>query len=360
MNAAIILASLSAGALAIPQGYTFSAYLKEFGKSYAGDEYILRESIFQERLADMLEHNAGHHAYTLAVNNFFDLTDTEISAFRGYKKGKPGLSGAVSAEAPRLTLADVAALPDSVDWRTSGAVTAVKNQGSCGSCWAFASTETLESHWFLKTGKSVTLAPQQLVDCTPNPQHCGGTGGCEGATAELAYQYLTNLTKNGGLTSESNYPYRARDGKCNDANVPSVAAVSGFVRLTENSYDEVMNAVANIGPLAVAVDASHWSFYGGGIFNGCSNNANIDIDHLVQLVGYGVEKDTPYWLVRNSWGASWGESGYIRLMRHNTSDYCGKDNTPLDGSGCEGGPTVVEVCGECGIVYDTVYPLIKA
>lgn len=256
------------------------------------------------------------------------------------------------------TTYNVTALPDSVDWRDQGAITPVKNQGSCGSCWAFASTETLESHHFLKNGDLPILAPQQLVDCTPNPDHCGGTGGCEGATAELAYTYLANISANGGQTTESQYPYTARDGQCKDASTTAAAKITGFQKLIENSYDDVITTLANVGPIAVAVDASRWSFYGGGIFNSCNNNVNIDIDHLVQLVGYGVDGSTPYWLVRNSWGEGWGEKGYIRLERHDQDQYCGTDNTPLDGSGCSGGPPSVEVCGMCGVLYDTVIPLL--
>jgi len=356
-----LYASLAVASSALPQGYTFAAYVKEFQKDYSPEEYRLRETIFNLRLSDMLSHNeqynAGVHTWAKGVNHFFDMTEEEIGVYTrgGYKHGATAsfLTGA------RHEPMNTTALPTSVDWRTAGAITPVKNQGGCGSCWAFASTETLESAWFLKTGTLPVLSPQQLVDCTPNPNNCGGTGGCGGATAELAYNYLATLAKNGGQTSEAQYPYKGVDGVCKDGSTTAMAGISGFTKLTENSYDDVMNTLATVGPIAVAVDASSWSFYSSGIFNGCPLNKNIDIDHLVQLVGYGVDGTQLYWIVRNSWGASWGEKGYIRLARQ-TSDYCGQDNTPSDGSGCSGGPPVVTVCGTCGVLYDTVIPIVKA
>jgi len=362
MFSTALLAALFAGVSARIQGYTFEMYLIEFGKAYSGTEYKLREEIFKLRLADVLEHNehfkTGVHSWSKTINKFSDMTEDEISGYyRGYKKGaNAGLSSGSPLTAHH---GPVEALPTALNWCTSGACTAIKDQGACGSCWAFASTETLESYWYLATQKLPVLSPQQLVDCTPNPNHCGGTGGCEGATAELAYAYLTNGTKNGGLTQESSYPYTATDGKCKDANVLPVATISGFVQVSSNNYTAVINALQT-GPLAVAVDASSWGAYGGGIFSGCSVTRNIDIDHLVQLVGYGTDTSgKDYWTVRNSWGPSWGEKGFIRLARDSTGTDCGKDSTPLDGSGCQGGPSVVTVCGQCGILFDTVFPIVK-
>jgi len=203
----------------------------------------------------------------------------------------------------------------------------------------------------------VTLSEQQILDCTPNPQQCGGTGGCEGGTAELAYARIMEL---GGLTTEALYPYvsgAGRDYKCKNPIPAPAAKVQNYTKLPENEYLPLVTAVATIGPIAISVDAGAWGRYSSGVFDGC-NQKNPDIDHAVVLVGYGTDpKLGDYWLVRNSWGASWGESGYIRLKKSETVT-CGTDLHPEDGSGCKGGPATVQVCGTCGILYDTCYPIV--
>jgi len=255
----------------------------------------------------------------------------------------------------------VSDLPESVDWRTKGVLSKVKNQGGCGSCWAFATTETLESHAAMTTNPPTVLelAPQQLVNCAPNPQQCGGTGGCEGSIAEIAFDYIA---KNGGQTKESNYPYTARDGPCqyNPTKTPPAATVEGYVKLPENNYTALLNAIATIGPIAISVEADTWSLYGGGIFPATSCNLkNTDIDHAVQLVGYGVESGKGYWIVRNSWGSFWGENGFIRIERNlnNGTLPCNFDTTPGDGDACPPYPSKIEVCGACGIISDSCYPV---
>jgi len=249
------------------------------------------------------------------------------------------------------------ALPTDVDWRTKGVVTAPKDQAQCGSCWTFATAETLESHYAIKTGKLVTLSEQQILDCTPNPDECGGTGGCQGGTAELAYARITEL---GGLTTEADYPYvsgSGRDFTCKTPIPTPAVKVSNYTKLPENEYDPLLNAVATVGPIAISVDAGSWGRYSNGVFDGC-NQKSPDIDHAVVLVGYGTDtKLGDFWLVRNSWGSSWGEKGYIRLKRSTTIE-CGVDLHPSDGSGCKGGPATVKVCGTCGILYDTCYPIV--
>jgi cathepsin L len=194
--------------------------------------------------------------------------------------------------------------------------------------------------------------------CTPNPEQCGGSGGCNGATSELAFEYVTNST---GLFQEFQYPYAsyfAAEPACAlpDGTKP-VAHVNGFVQVPRNDYKAVMNAIATVGPVAIAVDASTWSAYQGGIFSNC-NQANPDIDHGVVLVGYGEEQGQKYWLVRNSWSPSWGEKGYIRLLRtEDEGTNCGEDVTPLDGIACAGDNEPEKVCGTCGVIFDVSYPL---
>jgi len=246
-------------------------------------------------------------------------------------------------------------LPDRVDWREKNVVTPVKNQGSCGSCWAFATTEGVESCVAQATGKLLTLSAQDVTSCTKNPQHCGGTGGCGGATAELGFDQVAK----GGIALEKDYPYTAQTGTCKTS-VPKAARVKGFVKLIENNYTDLINAIANVGPIAVSVAADPWMMYGGGVFTGCApgGTRQVVINHAVQLVGYGVDAGRDYWLVRNSWGGSWGERGYIRMLRHSDGDkskWCNPDNRPQDGSGCDGGPASITVCGSCGIWYDSCY-----
>lgn len=165
-----------------------------------------------------------------------------------------------------------------------------------------------------------------------------------------------------GVCSEWVYPYlsyRGSNMKCHFSPIrtPIAANISGLVKLPANQYSPLMNAVATLGPIAVSVDASAWSAYESGVFTGC-NATSIDINHAVVLVGYGTDsKYGDYWLVRNSWAPSWGEQGYIRIAR-SSSPSCGVDNSPSDGTGCKGGPTSVICCGECGILYDTSYPIV--
>jgi len=239
--------------------------------------------------------------------------------------------------------------PDSIDWREKNVVTAVKNQGGCGSCWAFSATETVESAYAIATGKLLTLAPQTYVNCVKNPKSCGGTGGCSGATMELAFQ----LTVQKGIALETDLPYAGKNERCK----PYKAAVkaTGYVKNPVNDAKALETAVATKGPQAITVAAKPWGFYGGGIFKGCEggifSDEGVELDHGVQLVGYTQE----YWIVRNSWGARWGEKGYIRVSRAND----GKtfvDKNPKAGTACKPVPKTQTVGGECGLLFDTSYP----
>jgi len=258
------------------------------------------------------------------------------------------------ATLPHVSLED---LPDSVDWRNNNppVITDVKDQGGCGSCWAFATTEEIEGAVAMAGKGLLVLSPQNVVDCTPNPQQCGGTGGCGGATAELGMGYVRDF----GISLDSVYPYTAQTGTCQNATMAKAATIKSFVKLPENNYTALMVAIATQGPIAISVAAGAWNSYGGGVF--ICDSTQVDIDHAVQLVGYGTDPDQgPYWIVRNSWGGGWGESGYIRIQRHTDGDvskWCEIDPTPSDGSGCQGGPSQVTVCGSCGIWYDSSYPL---
>jgi len=337
--------------------YSFERYEKEFNKVYSDEgERLVRKAIFTQKLAEIRAHNSdSSKSWKKGVNQFTDRTVDEFKKIMGNKHHRarnPTYEFAhySTEQLQRWEAADV-------DWRTKGAVTAVKDQGSCGSCWTFATAETLESWWFLAGNSLPILSEQQIIDCTPNPNQCGGTGGCEGGTVELAYDRIIAM---GGIASEADYPYRGVDGTCkfSGKTVSPAANLTGWKDLPTNDYASVLAAIQT-GPLAISVDASSWSAYESGVLT--CDMSNPDIDHAVQLVGYGVDSTTNdlYWLVRNSWSSGWGEDGYIRLKRFSSGDPCGDDTTPQDGDGCAGGPTDVKVCGSCGILYDVVVPIIK-
>jgi len=343
--------------------YSFANFMSNFGKSYADlKEREARRQIFEKRLQIVRAHNADpSKTWLRGINEFSDLSETEFQASRlGLHRGMyfhkrvssagtaPVLMGAASKNEPLASL----------DWREKGMVTPVKDQGHCGSCWAFATTETVESHAAISTGELHVLSPQQLVGCAKNPYSCGGTGGCQGSIPELAYTYVQLY----GMTTNASIPYTSGPGITGTclwdySSTPSLVNIAGYLKLPPNDYQAVMHALTSKGPLAVNVQANTWMDYHGGIFSGCTNLSNVAIDHVVQLVGYGsttIQGD--YWLVRNSWGTRWGEEGYMRLQRSSTPQ-CAEDAQPLDGTGCAGGPAKQHVCGTCGILFDVSYPL---
>lgn len=251
-------------------------------------------------------------------------------------------------------------LPKSKSWMHLKTAPRVKDQGSCGSCWAIATISTLEAHSEIYNKKGRTFSAQQVVECTPNPRACGGTGGCEGATVELGMDYIV---KN-GLATEDEHPYHAQDGTCTAAKQSTLTATNGggaafgllsYKTLPSNEDAPLAEAVAHVGPVGVSAAAGAWFEYSKGIFNGCSKNSVID--HAITLFGYGHENKKKYWLIRNSWGRGWGENGFIRLLRHNSNEkYCGTDHNNQEGVGCKDDPKEVEVCGMCGVLYDSVVP----
>jgi len=347
--------------------YSFETYEREYNKIYANaEEREMRRAYFQESLDEVLRHNKDEtKSWKLGINHLSDRSNEEFRRLLGYRMDIAASRKAKANHKPvdRSYLAsneDVPELPASIDWRLAGIVTAVKDQGACGSCWTFGTAETIESYWALKTGYLTALSEQQILDCTPNPNDCGGTGGCGGGTPEIAYD---QIIKQGGLASEWTYPYVSHFGdgfSChfNKSRTVPMARLSGYTVLPTNQYLPVLQHVGTVGPLAINVDASSWKHYATGVFDGC-NQTNPDIDHVVQLVGYGSDpQHGDYWLVRNSWTPVWGDKGYIKLRR-TESVRCGIDLTPSDGTGCNGGPSKVTVCGTCGILFDTSYPHIQ-
>lgn len=347
---------------------TFNDFLSHYNLDIESSEYEYRNQLYLNEQKRIIQHNNKNLEWVEGLHPMSILTKDERKKFYGYSKSKAqslALNSILYGKFNQKKI-NIDNLPNYVDWRNKGVVTAVKSQGSCGSCWAFASTATIESHVAINTGKLFDLSTQQVATCTPNPNECGGQGNCEGATAELAFEYLTNSA---GLYDEFQLPYTEYYGQEAQCILPSntqpKAKISGYVKLEENNYEQLLHAVANYGPIAVSVDASSWHSYASGVFDGC-NQLNPDINHAVVLVGYGTDTKTnqDYWLVRNSWSASWGENGYIRLLRRNPNntdnlgeqDYCGLDVTPQDGTACAGQTQPVKVCGTCGILYDSSYP----
>ena len=215
----------------------------------------------------------------------------------------------------------------------------VKNQGGCGSCWAFSGVGAIEAS-LLMNNQSASLSEQFYVDCAPNP-----TRGGRGLLRQHARSSLCAAAD--GAMSEDDYTYTAATGTCQEASYTSVASIEGYGIVPSNAGEAVLKSyLLKYGPIAVSVDASKWSSYAGGVFSYA--DCGTDIDHAVLLTGYGTDEalGMDYWSIKNSWGDSWGEDGDLHR-----ADGTATDTTPQDGTGCDGGPSEVEVRGTCGIYY---------
>jgi cathepsin L len=259
----------------------------------------------------------GMHSYTLGVNAFADWTFEEFKdiMFGTRRNMTTNKRGATSTF---VRLPKNVQIPDNTDWRDMGAVTPVKNQGRCGSCWAFSTTGSLEGAHFRATKALVSLSEQQLVDCSGKD----GNQGCNGGLMDNAFKYIE---ENGGLDTEDAYPYHAHNQKCHFNKKAIGSTCSGFVDIPSGQEDALKEAVATIGPISIAIDATEDKFmlYKEGVFvdDTCQNGAD-SLDHGVLVVGYGTDNSTKlgdaadYWIVKNSWGPEWGEKGYIRMARN--------------------------------------------
>eukprot|EP01061_Rhynchopus_euleeides_P010372 TRINITY_DN19815_c0_g1_i1.p1 TRINITY_DN19815_c0_g1~~TRINITY_DN19815_c0_g1_i1.p1 ORF type:complete len:378 (+),score=139.75 TRINITY_DN19815_c0_g1_i1:39-1136(+) len=329
-------------------GYTFRDYLQEYGKAYpAAGEFLAREAIFAKNLREIREHNAAGHSWKMGLNQFSDWEDSEV---RSRRTGGIPVPESDYLRLHKPSTRNVSQFPAMMDWRAAGVVTPIKDQGGCGSCWAFSATETIETYAALDTGITYELSPQQLVSCAPNPQHCGGTGGCAGSTMKLAFNYTADA---GGLSLEKTYPYRAETLKCDKSKIDPVVTLDGFVGVPTNDYAALMDVLANVGPVSVMI-AAGFAKYEEGVYSG---NCGWTVDHGVQLVGYGSDDGNDYWLIRNSWGLSWGEKGYIRIKRFGEgSEPCGLDQKPQAGVACKGQVDPIEYCGLCAMFCSASYP----
>jgi len=280
-------------------------------------EESIRQTIWKMHLDEVLRHNAdGKHSYRKGMNHFSDLTSVE---FKETNLGCVIVPEEEKNNTAKFMRPSNVEVPAAVDWRTKGYVTPVKNQGQCGSCWSFSSTGSLEGQHFRKTGKLVSLSEQNLIDCTKSY----GNNGCHGGWMDNSFKYIRD---NKGIDTESSYPYYARElGYCYFRAQYVGATDAGFVDLPSGDEQALKEAVATVGPISVAIDASHPSFqsYRSGVYYEPSCRSGVgNLDHAVLIVGYGTENGHDYWLVKNSWGTTWGDEGYIKMSR-NVANQCG-------------------------------------
>lgn len=317
-------------------------YKANFKKKYddpSEDNY--RFKIFLETKHQIAKHNQrfadGQHSYTIGLNQFADITEEEFNRhMKGYrpelKSNQPDEGNShvkVLAQKRDIEREPTIELPKSIDWRQHGYVTPVKDQGHCGSCWAFSSTGALEGQHFRRTGNLISLSEQNLVDCSKKY----GNMGCDGGLMANAFQYIRD---NHGVDTENSYPYEAHDDKCRFKNKTVGADDKGYVEIPSGNEKKLMQAIATKGPVSVAIDASQESFrlYNGGVYDepNCGNSEE-NLDHGVLVVGYGTDPvHGDYYLVKNSWSELWGDAGYIKMARN-------RDN-------------------QCGIATSAVYPVV--
>jgi len=299
----------------------FEAFKAQQNKLYATqEEHEYRFGVFRSNLLLIEQLNAQGDA-VYAPNEFADMDAEEFRRARLLPKGAVAALAAEMADVPEAQLSGQVELPKSFDWRDqTGAVTPVKNQGQCGSCWAFSATENIESVWAIQ-GKHelVELAPQQIVSCDKVDQ------GCNGGDTPTAYKYVMSA---GGLELESDYPYTSGNsgvtGSCKADKSKNVASISGFEYATRSKNETAMaEYLYTKVPLSICVDASSWQFYHHGVVKTCGRQ----LDHCVMITGWNVDPSAgPYWIVLNSWGTNWGQQGYIYVEQG--KDTCGIATEP--------------------------------
>lgn len=309
----------------------WTAFKNTYSKIYTdAAEEGYRRDVWEDHRRYIQQHNLeadrGLHTFRVGVNKYADMPNWE---FRQKMLGYIPRNRTISSHAQNQLVFNRVRrqIPDQVDWREAGYVTPVKDQGQCGSCWAFSSTGALEGQWFKRTGDLISLSEQNLVDCDTEINQ-----GCNGGFMQLAFIYIA---QNDGIDTESSYPYEARDGPCRFTRGNVGADVIGYRDITPyESESALQEAVATIGPISVAMDAElSFQLYESGVYYEprCTSRYEL-LNHAVTAIGYGSTADGDYWLVKNSWGTSWGESGFARMARNRGNN--------------------------CGIATDASYPLV--
>jgi len=319
----LTLCALFVGTFCVP---TFDSSLNEswelfkrvYAKVYTPEEEQDRRAIWEENVRKIQAHNLEAdmdiHTYTMGMNKYGDMSHTEfVKQMNGLKMTDDTHSGDRHTFMPPSNVK----IPPSVDWRKEGYVTPIKDQGQCGSCWAFSATGALEGQWFKKHSELISLSEQNLVDCSQKQ----GNQGCNGGWMDWAFQYIKD---NKGIDTEKSYPYHAVDQKCQFKRANVGANDTGFTDIKAKSEPDLEAAIATVGPISVAIDASadSFQFYKSGVYNepDCSST---ELDHGVLAVGYDTTaKKVDYYIVKNSWGESWGNKGYIWMSR-NKKNQCG-------------------------------------
>jgi len=302
----LVIVGMAAALKADTHHNLWSAWKTQHKKSYTAAEELTRFGIFVENIAKIARLNAENDSAKFALNHFADMTGTEFKALHatgGFYESHKKWVAANSVGSP------IRNLPDSVDWRNKGAVTPVKNQGQCGSCWTFSTTGLLEGFYFVNNGKLLSFSEQQIVDCDTEENE-----GCNGGWPYLAVEYAA---KN-GLETESDYPYTAKDGKCQYKKAKAINVANGYQFVTANSTDQLKAALVN-GPVSVLVEAdeSSFQFYSSGVVRkGCG----AELDHAVLAVGYQKNGLYEAFIVKNSWGTSWGQDGYVFIGTGSTQN----------------------------------------
>jgi len=291
----------------------FNNFQERFNKKYATlQELEARFGVFRKNLIEILKHNSNlNETFTMGVNQFTDLTPEEFKSF----VHKSSVSGPVTGYGCKSFSSSASGAPASIDWRTKGAVTSVKDQGQCGSCWTFSATGAIEGAWALAKGQLIDLSEQELVDCATGTAY--GSHGCNGGQMDGAFKFVIG----NGQCSASSYPYTSgvtkTAGTCQKCS--PVAHISSCSDVKPNDQISLKAAVAQQ-PVAIAIEADtrYFQSYSSGVLT--SSSCGTTLDHGVLAVGYGEENGIKYWLVKNSWGTSWGTEGYVKISRSDSTN----------------------------------------
>ena len=288
----------------------FGKFQDKFIKKYESlEEFVTRFQVFRGNLKNILLHNLDStQNFTMAVNSFTDLSPEEFKQrFTG------GFSSLKKTSSCKTYAPSGSSVPSALDWREKGAVTSVKNQGQCGSCWSFSASGAMEGAWEIKTGKLVSLSEQQLVDCSKKY----GNMACKGGLMDSAFEYAIDT----GMCADEAYPYTS--GVTKEASTchscTPTATFSNCADVPPNNQVTLKAAVA-VGPVSIAIvaDTSVFQSYSSGVIT--SSKCGTNLDHGVLIVGYGEESGIKYWLVKNSWGTSWGDEGYVKIERSDSTN----------------------------------------